>query len=206
MKSELVSWRNGVSISEPTAMVSASMRVGHLPKRLQWGLRRARLLEETQAFHAQRHIINGGVGSHDGAARWTEGQTDDAAAADDDLRIVLWGAIDGQAQHPAPSAMRGGYIERPGDIDGHALRTAEAAIVNARAAVAVDGVDDVIAGCRGSRDEERAVETESQVIGGDAGLDRGEDENLAITGDLEDRAGAVSAVEIAFRIERQTGS
>jgi hypothetical protein len=28
----LVSWRNGVSISEPTAMVSASMRVGHLPE------------------------------------------------------------------------------------------------------------------------------------------------------------------------------
>ena len=67
-------------------------------------MRRARQLEETQAFHAQRHIINGSVGGHDGAARWAEGQADDAAADDDDLGIVLGGAIDWQTQHAATSA------------------------------------------------------------------------------------------------------
>jgi hypothetical protein len=46
---------------------------------------------------------------------------------------------------------------------------------------------------------------EGQVVGGDGGFERGEDEDLAAGVDLEDGSGAISDVEIAVAVEGDAG-
>ncbi len=54
---------------------------------------------------------------------------------------------------------------------------------------------------RGPGHEQVAVRTEGQVIGRDAGLDRGEDKNLTVFADLENRAAAIAYIKILGGIE-----
>ena len=72
-------------------------------------------------------------------------------------------------------------------------------------AIAVDGVDIVVAGGGGPGHEERAVQAEGQMIGGDAGLQRGKDKDLPVPRNLEDGAAAVAHVKIALGIEGDPG-
>ena len=63
---------------------------------------------------------------------------------------------------------------------------------------------------RGRADEEHAVVAEGEMVGGDGGLERGEDEDLAgvvraVGADLEDGAGAVADEEIAVAVEGDAG-
>ncbi len=69
----------------------------------------------------------------------------------------------------------------------------------------IDFVDRVVAGGAWSGDEEIALRAEGEVIGGDAGLEGGEDEDLAVAGDLEDGAAAVADVEVLLAIEGDSG-
>ncbi len=77
-------------------------------------------------------------------------------------------------------------MEAGGEVDvavlgeRQALGTAQAAIPGAGVAVGLDGPDGVVGGERGAGDEERSVGVDGQVIGGDAGLERGVDEDLAL--------------------------
>ena len=57
----------------------------------------------------------------------------------------------------------------------------------------------------GAGDVEVAVGAERQVVGGDGRLERGEDENLAVGADLEDRAAAVADIEILLAVESNSG-
>ena len=57
----------------------------------------------------------------------------------------------------------------------------------------------------GAGDKKISRGTEGQVIGGDAGFESGEDEDLLVAGDFEDGAVAVADVETLFAIEGDAG-
>ena len=46
---------------------------------------------------------------------------------------------------------------------------------------------------------------EGEMIGRNAGLERGEDENLAVAGDLEDGPAAVAHIEVLSAVEGDAG-
>jgi hypothetical protein len=120
------------------------------------------------------------------------------------------------ADDAALAVERCGDVEVAGDVEGHALGAAESLVEDGGLAVAVDGVDGLVAGGGGAGDEERALVVEGEVVGGDAGLERGVDEDLAVAQDparagralgpdLEDGAGAVADEEVAVAIEGDAG-
>jgi hypothetical protein len=109
------------------------------------------------------------------------------------------------ADQAAAAVEAGGEIDVSLARDGQALRTAEAAIPGARVAVGLDGPDGVVGGERRGGDEERAGGVDGEVIGGDAGLERGVDEDLALGIDLEDGAAAVADEEIAVGVKGRAG-
>ena len=106
---------------------------------------------------------------------------------------------------PRRPLQRGGDVQVAVDIEGDALRPSQPAIELAHRAVGIDLVNGVEAGDGGTGDVEVPRGGERQVIGRDAGLERGKDVDLAVAGDLEDGSAAVADVEILFRIEGYTG-
>src|SRR5208282_6006752 len=101
--------------------------------------------------------------------------------------------------------------ERSGDIDialhikSQALRTSQTAVEHRHGSVGVDFIDAVEAGSAGAGDEHIAMETEGDVIGGNARLQRREHKNLPVASDLENGSAAVADVEILCRIEGNPG-
>ena len=70
--------------------------------------------------------------------------------------------------------------------------------------VRVDFVDAVEA-CAGRGDEHIAVGSEGDVVRGNTRFERGEDENLAVAGNLEDGSAAVADIKILVAIEGDSG-
>src|ERR1700722_11170640 len=66
-------------------------------------------------------------------------------------------------------------------------------------------MDGFVGGGCGSADQQRAALAKGKVIGGDAGLECGEDEDLAGRGELEDGAAAVADIEKSIAIEGKSG-
>src|ERR1700757_384247 len=145
-KSELVSCRSGVSSSEPTAMISAIIRVyTHFPKGSDHVVRwrragrgrqpgagtdqlRERKLREAQPFHAQRYIINSRVRRDDRTAARRKRQAHDSRSGDDQLRFVAVRKIRRKAEDAAVSAVRRGHIQSTCNIHRQALRPPQSAI------------------------------------------------------------------------------
>src|ERR1035438_3598404 len=98
-------------------------------------------------------------------------------------------------------------MEAGGNVDvtlfgeREALGAAETAIPGACVAVGLNGPDSVVGRERWRRDEEGAGGVDGQVIGRDAGLQGGVDEDLALGIDFEDGAAAVADEEVALGVE-----
>jgi hypothetical protein len=148
--------------------------------------------------------VSGGEG---GVAVLEEGKTYKVAAGDDEGGLVV--AVD--ADDAALSVEAGGDVEVVVGVNCHALGAAEALVEDGGVAVAVDGVDGLVGGGGGAGDEECSGVVEGEMVGGDAGFERGVDEDLAAgavgvgAADLEDGAGAVADEEVAVAIEGDAG-
>src|SRR3569833_991310 len=98
-------------------------------------------------------------------------------------------------------------METGGDIDVavrgecESLGAAESAIPRASFTMGIDGPDRVIRRERGAGDKKRTYGVDCEVVGGDAGLKRGVNEDLAVAVDFEDGSTAIADEEIALRIE-----
>ena len=99
----------------------------------------------------------------------------------------------------------GGDVEVVVDIEGETLGAPETLVEDGGVAVAIDGVDGLVAGRGGASDEEGSGVVEGEMVRGDAGLEGGEDEDLAAGIDLEDGAGAVADEEAAVAVEGDAG-
>src|ERR1039457_1225279 len=131
----------------------------------------------------------------------SEGQSDQALAGDFEVGLAL-----GSDLHDAAlSAERSGDIDIALDIQRQPLRTPETAVEHGHGSVGADLINAVEAGSAGPSDEHIAVETEGDVIGGNARLQGREDKNLAVASDLENGSAAVADVEILRGIEGNAG-
>ena len=57
----------------------------------------------------------------------------------------------------------------------------------------------------GAGDKQITLRAEGEMIGGNAGLERGEDEHLLVAGNLENSAAAVADIEILFAVKSNSG-
>ncbi len=90
-------------------------------------------------------------------------------------------------------------------IEGEALRASEAAEENADFAAGSDFVNAVETRRRRAGDVQIAGGTEREMICGERGLERCEDENFAVGADFENRAAAIAHVEAASFVECEAG-
>jgi len=152
-------------------------------------------------------VVEGVAGGEGGVAVFEEGEADEIAAGDGYGGF----ALGGDAEDAALAVEAGGDVEVAVDVEGHALSAAETLIEDSGVAVAVDGVDGLVAAGGGAGDEERARVVEGEVVGGDGGFERGVDEDLATgavgvgAADLEDGAGTVADEEVAVAVEGDAG-
>ena len=116
--------------------------------------------------------VAGGEGC---AAVFEEGQAYEVVAGDGEGGF----AVGCDADDAALAVEACGYVEVVVDVEGEALSAAEALVEDSGVAVAVDGVDGLVAGGGGAGDEEGSGVVEGEMVGGDAGLEGGEDEDLA---------------------------
>src|SRR5271165_744046 len=131
-----------------------------------------------------------------GASRG-ERQADQSVAGDFEIGAAVWSEL-----YDSPLAReRGCDIEISVNVESQALRPAQAFVKRAHVAFGIDFMDTVETGSGGSGYEQVAAGAEGQVISGDAGLECGEDEDLLVTSDFEDRSTAVAHVEILFAIK-----
>src|SRR6185312_4040845 len=87
----------------------------------------------------------------------------------------------------------------------HALRAAEPTVESLNVAVVADLVYTVEARSGGAADVEVLMRSPRQMVRRDRGFNSRVHENLPCGTDLEDRAAAIADVEIALRIEADTG-
>src|SRR5208283_1080953 len=145
------------------------------------------LRQQRQSLNIPGNVVDGAVGGEDGGLAGSEGQSDQALAGDFEVGLAL-----GSDLHDAAfSGERSGDIDIALDIQRQPLRTPETAVEHGHGSVRVDLINAVEAGSAGPSDEHIAVETEGDVIGGDARLQRREDKNLAVASDLENGSAAV---------------
>ena len=111
-----------------------------------------------------------------------------------------------QPYYAAASSQRSSNVQISFNIEGHALRTSQPAIKDADGSMLINAIDRVEAGSGGPGNVQDSVRTEGQVIGGDAGLESGEDKNLAVAADFEDGSAAVPDVEILLAVKSDAGS
>src|SRR5579864_9451045 len=136
------------------------------------------------------HAVGGG---EDYRASGGEGQAHQALAGDFEI-----GQAVGADLYDAPRAgERGRDVEIAVRVEGQTLRPAQTFIKSAHRSVGIDLVDAV----GGAGDEQVALRIERQVVGRNADLQRGKDEDLLITRDLEDGAVAVADVETLFAVK-----
>src|SRR5574340_651905 len=133
------------------------------------------------ALDVPGEVVDGAAGGQYGGAAGGEGQAHQALSGDVEGGLVVRGDFDDAAL----AGERGGYVEVTLDVESQPLGAAQTAVVHAHAAVGVDLVHAVEAGSGGSGDEQAAVGAEGEVIGRDAGLQGGIDEDLAVAADLE---------------------
>src|SRR5208283_3008323 len=114
-------------------------------------------------------------------------------------------ALGSNFHNAALSGERGGNINIALDIKRQALRTPQSAIEHGHGSVGINFVDAVEAGSAGAGDEHIAVETEGDVIGGNARLQRRENKNLPVASNLENGSATVADVEILLAIEGNAG-
>ena len=130
-----------------------------------------------------------------------EGQAHQALAGDFKIGIAFGRDLDDAAL----AGERSGDIHIAVDIESQSLWTSEAAIEDGDGSVRINFVNGVETGSGGSGDKQIALRAEGEMIGGDAGLERGKDEDLAVARDLENRSAAVADVEVFFAIESDAG-
>ena len=147
-------------------------------------------------------VIESAASGEGGAAVVEEAEADEVVAGDEELCVrAVWR----DADDAAAAVERGSDIDVAGVIERDALRASEAALIeDACVAVSSDGVDGLVGAGAGCGDKERAVVAKGEVVGGDGGLERGEDEDLAgiaraVGADFENRPGAVADERLPSR-------
>src|ERR1700682_2710689 len=96
--------------------------------------------------------------------------------------------------NPALARKRCGYVHVASDIEGQTLRPPQTPVESAHSTVRINLVYAVEARCCRSGDEQISLWPKSQMIGRNAGFKRCKNENLLVTGDLEDGAAAVAYI------------
>src|ERR1019366_7525572 len=92
-------------------------------------------------------------------------------------------------------------IEVVVNVDRQSLRTPKSTVEGAHGTVRIDLLNGIEAGRRGAGDVQISVAAESKMISGDARLQHGEHEYLAVAVDLEYGAAAIAHVEISGGVE-----
>src|SRR5579859_5493307 len=141
-----------------------------------------------------------GGGQH-GSAAGGEGESDQSVACNRQRSFLVGGDL----HNASLAGQRGGDVEIAVNVKGQPLRPAQSAIEDVHGAVHVNAVDGIEAGGRGAGDKKRAIGMEGEMVGGDAGFQRGKDKNLPVAGNLENGSAAVAYVEIFFAIEGNAG-
>src|ERR1700722_8062144 len=184
-KRELVSTRSGVSSSDPTAMISAFMI------ELAW---------KRKAFHFPIDGEERAGGGEDRAVAGHEREAHEAGAAKNKFCAPVHGN-----SHDAAAALIGRrHVEISLAVESEALRPAEAAEERADFAFLIDAQHAVETRGGRARDKQFARGAERQVIGRHRWFERGEDENLAVGADLENRAAAIAHKKVADGVERDS--
>ena len=130
-----------------------------------------------------------------------EGQPDNIVSRNDQFRLSS-----GSETHDAPASGQAGRdVEVLSSVEGDALGASQTAVERRDLSGGRDAEDVIVTRGGGTGDVKVAFGSESQVVGGHAGLERGKNENLLIAIDLENRAAAVAHVEISFFVERDAG-
>ena len=160
---------------------------------------RGQLLKQIQAFYTQVHIINGFVGGEDGGAQGGEGYADQIGTGEDEGGF----ALGGDADQATATVEAGGEVDVAIFGEGEALGRPRPRIPGAGFAMGVDGPDGVVGGEGRGGNEEGSFGVDGEVIGGDAGLECGVDEDLALGIDFEDGAAAVADEEVALGVKGQ---
>src|ERR1700733_13799005 len=144
-------------------------------------IKTARHSEDTEKlFRQQRQALNipgkmldsRRCGENNGASG-SERQADQALSGHFKTRF----SVGSDLHDAALSGHRRGYIQVAVDIEGDALRAAEPFVESGDGSVRIDLVHAVETGRCGAGHEQIAIRTECEVIGGDAGFERGEDED-----------------------------
>src|ERR1035437_3448629 len=110
-------------------------------------------------------------------------------------------AIGCDPHNAAAAVERSRDIEVVVNIDRQSLRTPESAIEDADGAVRIDLLNGIEARSRGPGDIQISVAAEGEMRGGNARLQHGKHEDLAVTIDLEDGSAAIAHVEISGGVE-----
>src|SRR6185437_8702986 len=134
-------------------------------------------------------------------AGWSEGDSNEIVAADHGARLPVGIDLD----DTAASAIGGHHEEGPIAVEGHALGPAQSGEELLDLAAGIDAPNAVVARGAGTGHIEEIVRSECQVVGGDAGLERGEDKGIALAVNFEDGAAAVANVQIAAAIKCNSG-
>src|SRR6266568_376105 len=125
-------------------------------------------------------------GEDDGASRG-KGEAHETLASD----LEIGQAVGRNLHDAACTGERGGDIEVAVHIEGQALRSSQTLVERAHRSIGIDLVNAVV----GTGHEKVSMRTERQVIGGNAGLERGKDKDLLVARDLEDGTVPVTDVE-----------
>src|SRR5581483_8770816 len=157
--------------------------------------------KQRQALDAPGDVVDGVVGGEHGGPAGSKGEADETLSGNHQRGLLF-----GSDLHNSAAATQGGSnVQVAVHIEGQTLGTSQAAVEHLGGAVRIHAIDGIEAGGGWAGDKEVAIRAERQVIGGDAGLQRGKDKNLALAVDLENGSAAVADVEVFFTIECQPG-
>src|SRR5579863_8512755 len=141
-----------------------------------------------------------GRGQNGGAARG-EGEADQSCACNRQRRFASGADLDDAAFAGEGS----GHVEIAIHVESDALWAPQAAEERRHVALGSDLVNAIKTGGGRSGDEQVSTGAESQVVGGNAWLECGEDKDLAIRPDLENCTAAVADVKIFGAVESDSG-
>src|SRR5271167_667942 len=130
---------------------------------------------------------HGFCGGENYRSSWGEGQAYQALARD----FEIGQAVRRNLNNAARAGERSRDIQVAVRVEGQSLRAPQAFVECADGSIGIDFVDAV----GGAGDEQVALRIESEMIGGNTGLERGKHKDLLIARDLEDGAVAVADVE-----------
>src|ERR1035437_10821634 len=108
--------------------------------------------------------------------------------------------------HDAPAAAeRSRDIEVAVNVDRQSLRAPESAVEDAHGAVRIDLLNGIEARRCRAGDIQISVIAEGKMIGGDARLQHGEHEDLAVTVDFEDGPHEIAYIQVSDWVEGNSG-